>query len=261
MGNWGRFLDRYYGINFLIILSYFVLRCVKSAPDLQRPDDYLGLTKEQNILAMLTIGVFTKLKKTATVDEFVARAILFGKTAVVILLWFIDKRIMAWYMIVYAVLFFTLHPPEYEGPADVVHLNPMSFKRKIEDGEGESEAWLVYCYADWCSNCGYFAPMIADLSMRYGSDKLSFGKIDVGRYAEMAERLTIDTGAASTAQLPSLILFKKGQEINRLPQFKSDGQVIKTVLDEKGIIAVFELDKKGADKNPKKAKSKDKKKK
>jgi hypothetical protein len=69
----------------------------------------------------------------------------------------------AWWS--YEVLFLTLKPPEYDGPADVVHLNPESFKRKVLEGEG-SDTWLVYCYADWCENCNYFAPMFADLSIR-----------------------------------------------------------------------------------------------
>jgi len=96
---------------------------------------------------------------------------------------------------------------------------------------------------------------------RYSNDNFSFGKIDVGRYQDIAEQFTIDTSATSTLQLPSLIMFKKGEEHNRLPQFKSDGQVIKTVLDEKGIVAVFHLGKDTGNtkKNPKKAKAKSKK--
>ena len=44
-------------------------------------------------------------------------------------------------------------------------------------------------------------------------------------------------------QLPTLILFYKGLEVCRLPPFKSDGTVIKTTMDEKGVVAYFELDK------------------
>jgi len=230
---------------------YGLLRCVKDAPELEEPDDYIGLSKELGTVLMLCVGVLSKLRTTATVDEFVGRCILFGKTGVVMLLYYFDKRIMTWYLIVYVVLYLTLKPPEYDGPADVVHLNPASFQQKVLDGE---DSWLVYCYADWCENCNYFAPMLADLSMRYGNDDLMFGKIDVGRYQAIADQFTINTSATNTNQLPSLILFKKGTEVTRLPQFKADGSVIKTVLDEKGIIAVFELGKK-QDKNPKKSKS------
>lgn len=248
-----RFFDRYYLINVLVILSYGAIRSVKEAPELERPDDYIGISRELGIIGMLSVGILSKLRKTATFDEFVARCILFGKTGVVILLWYFDKRIMAWYLIIYVVLYFTLKPPEYEGPADVVHLNPESFKRKVLEREGGDD-WLVYFHADWCENCNYFAPMFADLSIRYGNDDLMFGKIDVGRYQDIADEFTIDNTSTSY-QLPSFIMFKKGTEAVRLPQFKSDGQVIKTVLDEKGVIAVFEL---GGDKtkNPKKAKSK-----
>lgn len=246
----GRFLDRYYVINILVILSYVLLRYVKDAPDLQRPDEYLGLSRELEIIAMLCVGVFSKLNKTATVDEFIGRVILYGKTAVVILLWHIDKRIMAWYMILYCVMFLTLKPPVYDGPDDVTNLNPQTFKTKVLDAE-KNKSWLVFFYADWCENCHYYQPMFADLSMRYARKNLSFGKIDVGRYQDIADDFTIDTTPHTTQQLPSMVLFKGGTEESRLPAFKSDGEVIKTVLEKKGIIAVFGLDKKKAS-NPKK---------
>jgi hypothetical protein len=63
-------------------------------------------SQELEIIFMLCIGVMSKLRSTATIDEFVGRSILFGKTAVVILLWFLDKRIMAWYLIIYVGQFF-----------------------------------------------------------------------------------------------------------------------------------------------------------
>lgn len=248
----GRFLDRYYVINVLVILSYCLLRCVKDAPDLQRPDEYLGLSREIEIVAMLCIGVVSKLNRTATIDEFVARCILFGKTAVVILLWHIDKRIMAWYMILYCVMFLTLKPAEYDGPDDVVNLNPQSFQRKVLEAD-KNKSWLVFLYADWCENCHYFGPMFAELSLRYSRKNLSFGKIDVGRYQDVADQHSIDITAHTTLQLPTMILFKGGSEETRLPGFKSDGEVIKTILDRKGVIAVFGLEKKKKDsKNPKK---------
>ena len=43
-------------------------------------------------------------------------------------------------------------------------------------------------------------------------------------------------------QLPTIILFYKGKEIKRLPPFKSDGSVVKTTFEEKGVIKYFEME-------------------
>ena len=91
---------------------------------------------------------------------------------------------------------------------------------------------------------------MASLSMKFSrepgmakrDDGLSFGKIDVVKYPELAEEFRIDTSGVSW-QLPTIILFYKGVEVKRLPPFKSDGTVVKTKLDEKGVIKYFELDK------------------
>jgi len=99
----------------------------------------------------------------------------------------------------FAVLFLTLKPPEYDGPADVVHLNPESLKRKVIDGEGDEDAWLVYCYADWCDNCNYFQPMFADLSMRLVVVVvLSISLFLVPLYAHLISLHTVASGTAPT---------------------------------------------------------------
>merc|ERR1711924_296933 len=89
-------------------------------------------------------------------------------------------------MILYCVMFLTLKPPVYDGPDDVTNLNPQTFKTKVLDAE-KNKSWLVFFYADWCENCHYYQPMFADLSMRYARKNLSFGKIDVGRYQDIAD--------------------------------------------------------------------------
>ena len=56
MPSLSRFYDRYYFINALVIMSYGLLRCVKDAPELEEPDDYIGLSKVVYIVRLLLIA-------------------------------------------------------------------------------------------------------------------------------------------------------------------------------------------------------------
>ena len=69
--------------------------------------------------------------------------------------------------------------------------------------------------------------------------KLFLGKVDVGRYSEVAEKHHINTSPL-TRQLPSLILFQDGKETGRVPAIIS-GQVQKFVFREEEIINTFDL--------------------
>ena len=65
------------------------------------------------------------------------------------------------------------------------------------------------------------------------------GKIDVGRYPEVAESFIINTSPL-TRQLPTLILFEQGKETGRVPAIIS-GKIVKFVFKEEDIVNVFDL--------------------
>ena len=108
-------------------------------------------------------------------------------------------------------------------------------------------AWLVEVAAGWHTSSTLFAPMFAELSLRFSTEELSFGTIDVARRgnAEIAESFHIDTGARSK-QLPSYILFEHGKEVQRLPPIdKKTKEVIaeNTTVRKEGLIQYFALDR------------------
>ena len=81
------------------------------------------------------------------------------------------------------------------------------------------------------------------------SDKdTNFGKIDLGRWPDAAKQFGIDASATS-AQLPTLILFENGQETRRLPPVKPNGDVTRVRFDREGIERVFELNRNGGKNN------------
>ena len=69
--------------------------------------------------------------------------------------------------------------------------------------------------------------------------ELFSGKVDVGRYSDVAEKHHVNTSAL-TRQPPTLILFQDGKETGRVPAIIS-GQVQKFVFREEEIVNTFDL--------------------
>ena len=66
---------------------------------------------------------------------------------------------------------------------------------------------------------------------RYGMSNLKFGKVDVGRYPELAKKYYINNTSFSL-QLPSLVLFKGEKELLRRPCLDSKGKFLKFYFTE-----------------------------
>lgn len=69
-------------------------------------------------------------------------------------------------------------------------------------------------------------------NISYDKPSLRFARIDVGRHQKAAKDLKVDT-SAMTKQLPSVILFRGGKEIKRIPPIDESGKVIKRVFLDK----------------------------
>ena len=65
------------------------------------------------------------------------------------------------------------------------------------------------------------------------------GKIDVGRYPDVAQKFHIST-TSLTRQLPTVILFQDGKETGRVPAIIS-GKVQKFLFKDEDIINIFDL--------------------
>lgn len=84
-----------------------------------------------------------------------------------------------------------------------------------------------------------FSPVFSQLSAQYALPNLKFGKIDVGRYPDVAQKFHIST-TSLTRQLPTCILFQEGKETGRVPAIIS-GKVQKFLFKDEDIINIFDL--------------------
>ncbi len=67
---------------------------------------------------------------------------------------------------------------------------------------------LVDFYADWCGPCQMMVPILEQVNLQL-SDRLRIVKIDTEKYAQLASQYQITA-------LPTLVLFKQGQPVDRI---------------------------------------------
>ncbi|BAT56491.1 thioredoxin [Nostoc sp. NIES-3756] len=67
---------------------------------------------------------------------------------------------------------------------------------------------LVDFYADWCGPCQMMATILQQVNTQL-KDRIRIVKIDTEKYTELASQYQI-------AALPTLVLFKQGQPVDRI---------------------------------------------
>jgi len=86
--------------------------------------------------------------------------------------------------------------------SEEAELTSSNFDSAIAEG-----VTLVDFWAEWCGPCRMIAPVISELAEEYAG-KVNVGKINVDNETELAQRFNVSS-------IPSLIIFKNGDEINR----------------------------------------------
>jgi len=84
----------------------------------------------------------------------------------------------------------------------VKELNAKTFDAEVADG-----TTLVDFWAAWCGPCRMLAPVIEEISE--SSVGVKFGKVNISEENELAARFSV-------MSIPTLILFKNGEEVDRL---------------------------------------------
>ena len=78
---------------------------------------------------------------------------------------------------------------------------------------------LVDFYADWCGPCQMMVPILEQVNNQL-KDRLRIVKIDTEKYANLATQYQISA-------LPTLVLFKQGQPVDRIEGAMQAQQLVK----------------------------------
>lgn len=80
---------------------------------------------------------------------------------------------------------------------------------------------LVDLYADWCGPCKIMAPTIDKLATAF-KGKANVGKLNVDDNSATA-------GQLSVSSIPTIVIFKDGQEVSRFVGVKTEADLTKAI--------------------------------
>ncbi|KAM8929627.1 thioredoxin-related transmembrane protein 2 isoform 2-T2 [Lycaon pictus] len=194
--------------------------------------------REVEILMFLSAIVMMKNRRSITVEQHIGNIFMFSKVANAILFFRLDIRMGLLYITLCIVFLMTCKPPLYMGPEYIKYFNDKTIDEELE--RDKRVTWIVEFFANWSNDCQSFAPIYADLSLKYNCTGLNFGKVDVGRYTDVSVRYKVSTSPL-TKQLPTLILFQGGKEVMRRPQIDKKGRAVSWTFSEENVIREFNL--------------------
>jgi thioredoxin 1 len=100
----------------------------------------------------------------------------------------------------------------------IVTLTDSTFDEEVK---GTAELMLVDFWAEWCGPCKMIAPTLEELSRDYAG-RLRIAKLNVDDSPEVARRFEV-------MSIPTLILFKDGEPVQRLIGAKGKGQLVQEI--------------------------------
>jgi len=99
---------------------------------------------------------------------------------------------------------------------NVLTLTDQNFKQKTKE-----KVVLVDFWATWCAPCRMMAPVLNDVAAELNGNS-HVGKVDIQQYQNLATEFKI-------RNIPTMVLFKDGKEINRFVGIKSKEFLLKEI--------------------------------
>uniref|UniRef100_A0A3P8ZB09 Thioredoxin domain-containing protein n=1 Tax=Esox lucius TaxID=8010 RepID=A0A3P8ZB09_ESOLU len=232
----------YYIISILMSTAFLIIRkCPGLCENLNteredgNPCDFDW--REVEILMFLSAIVMMKNRRAITLEQHAGNLFMFSKVANVILFFRLDIRLGILYFALITAFVMTCKQPLYMGPEYIKYFSDKTIDAELN--QDSRVTWIVEFYANWSSECQSFASVFANLSLKYNCTGLRFGKIDAGRYDEVAKRYQVSTSPLAR-QLPSLVLFQSGREVMRRPMVDSKRRAVSWTFSE-NVIREFNL--------------------
>lgn len=234
----------YYLVNIFLSLSYLI---AKKLPYLCNYTFMSSEAKceldsrESEILFFLIIVIMIRTRKAGSVTmvSYLSSSFIYSKVANMILWFYADIRLGLIFTVVFVLTGLFFPEPTYSGPENITYFRgTQALEDEME--RDKNVTWLVAFITMWNPACNNFAPIFSQLSAEYHSDYLRFGKIDIGRFPDAGKKHHVNDSSTSK-QLPTLIIFQNGKEINRRPNADSGGKLQKFFFSEDNIRVTFDL--------------------
>lgn len=99
---------------------------------------------------------------------------------------------------------------------NVLTLTDQNFRQKTK-----GKVVLVDFWASWCAPCRMMAPVLNDVASELNGNS-HVGKVDIQQYQNLATEFKI-------RNIPTMVLFKDGKEVNRFVGIKSKEFLLKEI--------------------------------
>jgi thioredoxin 1 len=103
---------------------------------------------------------------------------------------------------------------------DILNLSDATFDETLA---GSDTPVLVDFWAEWCGPCKMIAPTLAEIASEQRG-KLTIGKLNVDDNPDTARRFDV-------MSIPTLLVFKDGQQVKRLVGAKGKGQLLQDLAE------------------------------
>jgi len=103
---------------------------------------------------------------------------------------------------------------------DILNLSDATLDETIA---GADTPVLVDFWAEWCGPCKMIAPTLAEIASEQ-KGKLAIGKLNVDDNPDTARRFDV-------MSIPTLLVFKDGQQVKRLVGAKGKGQLLQDLAE------------------------------
>jgi thioredoxin 1 len=103
---------------------------------------------------------------------------------------------------------------------NIKHISDSSFETDVLKSE---RPVLVDFWAEWCGPCKMIAPTLAEIATEQRG-KLTIGKLNVDDNPDTARRFDV-------MSIPTLLVFKDGQQVKRLVGAKGKGQLLQDLAE------------------------------
>lgn len=220
-----RFVHPYYLLNGLLFVSYFALRLKRLSPGELSREDMFGITRETQIYICVALMLFSRSLSAPTLDAYLSSAFMFTRVGVLLCLWYMEIRLLGVFAALWTLLYAICPQPRYRLPDSVVTLNNVSYNERIAKNKHKT-IYVLWCHATWSARCSQLAPVLATLAKSYKHPRVRFARLDIAKFPTVAEGLGVSVSAASK-QLPTVVCFKMGKEVARIPKADSAGNVPK----------------------------------
>jgi len=234
-------LHPYYIVNIILSISFLTCKLIPPVCEIVFAGDCLFEMRETEILFFLLMIVMIRARKTGSLNvvSYLTNAFVYCKVANTVLWFFFYKPYGLLYLFLFLLQGFLLPQPTYSGPQKILYFRDgKSFREDIS--REKKTTWLIEFYAAWNPACVNFAPIFAELSEKYHLDNFKFGKVDVGRFPEIAADFNISDSPFSK-QLPTLVLFKEGSPEMYRPLVDNNGKLAKFIFNKENVVTTFDL--------------------